>query len=421
MFVAISMISEVFLTYEIYLLMRCFFKECRVPRLTEVFAYVILYVMLTMPNLMLGIPFVNFICSTGSVMLITVCYKGSWRTRILSGVFVFVIFTLSESIVALLSGYVNVNLFKTSDYYSAFGIICLPVVTYFIVLIVRNLRNIKGGGQVPASYWIISVTLPVLTVFVFLLLYQQTELASYSIIACTVVLFAINVSVIYLYDHQIESFQVQKEKEILELQNQYQISQLKKMNEVLEKLREQRHDFIKHISMLSYINEQGDRERLADYLGEIQENIGRQQTCVETGNFVIDGILNYKIHEAEQLNILMKADVKVPQDLELSIYDMNVILTNLLDNSIRAVKQLKEREITLQILYSKNRLKILVSNRYAGNLKKQNGRFLTTHINSDQHGYGLKNVEKIVKKYDGIFEAGVDGGRFNVEICLFLM
>lgn len=420
MFTVISMLSEIFLTYEIFLLMRCFFKECRFPRYVELLAYVILYAMLTMPNLLLGIPIVNLICSFGSEMLITVCYRGSWKKRILSGVFVFGIFTLSECIVALLSGYINLSLIESLEYYSIFGIICLPVVQLLIVLLVRNFSNMREGEEVPISYWIVSLTLPILTVFLFVLFYQSSNLNFPLILTCTAVLFAINVLVIYLYDYQIQSFQVQKEKEMLELQNQYQRSQLELMNETVEKSREQRHDFLKHISMISYLNEKKDAERLSSYLAEIQGNMKKDQQFVDTGNFILDGILNYKIQEAISLEIRMEVEVKVPEDLELSLYDMNIILTNLLDNSIEAVKRCEDKQIDVRIVYSKSRLDIRICNPYHGTLKKERGHFVTTKKDSTLHGYGLKNVEKIVKKYDGTFEVKTVANTFVVSVCLFL-
>ena len=420
MFTAISIISEIFLTYEVYLLMRCFFKKCRLPRYGELLAYIVLYVMLTMPNLLLGIPIINLICSLSGEVLITVCYRGTWKKRILSGVFVFGIFTLSESIVALLTGYIKLDLFSTMEYYSLFAKICLPIVQFFIVLLVRNFKNIREGEDVPVSYWTISIALPILSIVLYVLFYRQPALHMVDLFFCVCIVFIINIFVFYLYDHQVDVYRVRQEKETLKLENQYQLSQLKLMNEIVEKSREQRHDFIKHISMISYMNEQKDTERLEKYLEEIQGSIEKGQKFVDTGNFVIDGILNYKIQEAVALEIPMEVDVQVPKDLELSVYDMNIILTNLLDNSIEAVGGLKNKQINIEISYSKSRLNIHISNPYDHVLKQENGRYVTTKEDSHEHGYGLKNIEKTVKKYDGTFEIQTAGNMFDVRVCVFL-
>lgn len=418
----IFLISSAFQTYEVYLLMQCFLKKCRLGGKGVLCAYAGLYLMLTLPNLLLGIPIMNLVCSSGGELLITLIYKESWKKRILSGVFIFVIFTLAECVVALLSGYINLDIFSSTEYFSAFGTICLPVVMYLIVLFIRNLKNIQEGEDVPASYWIISVALPISSVYLFVLFYHQPGLRLQSVGACAVVLFAINIFVIYLYDRQLHSFRLQVEKDTLELQNQYQKNQLELMNQVVEQIREQRHDFIRHISMISYMNEQHETERLAAYLGEIQENILQSQKYADTGNPVLDGILNYKLQEAVAADITVDMKLKVPEELELSVYDMNLILANLMDNSMEAVHDIREKRIELGVRYiSKGeRVFIWFRNPYEGVRESIGGNFRTTKEDKDYHGYGLRTVEKIVKKYGGTLEIGTKNGIFEVRICLFL-
>ncbi len=422
MFTVIFLISSAFQTYEVYLLMQCFLKKCRFGGKRVLCAYAGLYLMLTLPNLLFGIPMVNLVCSFGGELLITMLYKERWKKRILSGVFLFVIFTLTECVVALLSGYINLDIFSSSEYFSAFGTICLPVVMYLIVLFIRNLKNIREGEDVPAAYWIISVALPISSVYLFILFYQQPGLRLQSVGACAIVLFAINIFVIYLYDRQLHSFRLQVEKDTLELQNQYQKKQLELMNELVEQVREQRHDFIKHISMISYMNEHHETEPLAAYLGEIQENILQNQKYADTGNSVLDGILNYKLQEAVAADISVDMELKVPEELELSVYDMNLILANLMDNSMEAVRDIRQKRIRLGVRYRSKgkRLFIWIRNPYEGKREKREGNFCTTKEDKAYHGYGLRKVGKIVKKYDGTLEINTKNEIFEVKICLFL-
>ena len=418
----IFLISSAFQTYEVYLLMQCFLKKCRLGGKGVLCSYAGLYLMLTLPNLVLGIPMVNLIFSFGGELSITMLYTESWKKRILSGVFVFVVFTLAECVVALLSGYINLDIFSSSEYFSVFGTICLPVVMYLIVLFIRNLKNIREGEDVPVSYWIISVALPISSVYLFVLFCQQPGLRLQSVGACAVVLFAINIFVIYLYDRQLDSFRLQVEKDTLELQNQYQKNQLELMNQVVEQIREQRHDFIRHISMISYMNEQHETERLAAYLGEIQENILQSQKYADTGNPVLDGILNYKLQEAAAADITVEMKLKVPEELELSAYDMNLILANLMDNSMEAVRDIRDKRIELGVRYKSKgeRIFIWIRNPYKGKRERTGENFHTTKKDKSCHGYGLRKVGKIVKKYKGTVEINTKNEIFEVKICLFL-
>lgn len=420
LFTIVFLISEVFQIYEAYLLMRCFFKECRVSGRVEVLVYAGLFVMMSVPYLVFGIPVVNFICSYSGMILVTFIYVGSFKKRFLSGTLLYIIVLMAECVIAVFSGYGGVNVFHSSKYYSIFGTICVPLAQFLIILIVRNFKNISEGESVPVAYWIICVALPILSVVLFYLFSRQKGLQAVDLFIATCIIFVINMFVFYLYDHQIEAFRIKKEKETLVMQNQYQRSQLELMNQAVEQSREQRHDFLRHISMVSYMIEQKKEQQVSEYLEEIQGNMAKKQQYVDTGNFVLDGLLNYKIQEATVAGIQIEADVKIPEELELSVYDMNIILTNLLDNSMEAVKSVEDKRIGIYIVYNKNRLQIKIDNVFEGERIREKGHYRTTKVDGKPHGYGLKNVAKAVKKYDGIFEIREAGDHFTVEIVLFM-
>ena len=143
---------------------------------------------------------------------------------------------------------------------------------------------------------------------------------------------------------------------------------------------------------------------------------------MDSGNFVIDSILNYKLQEMVTEDIAVTAKVTVPAELELSVYDMNIILTNLLDNSREAVKALPEedRKVDIKIDYVTECLNIRVMNAYDTIKQNDQGEYITTKQDKEQHGYGLKNVQNVVKKYDGVTKIVTKGHVFDVNTSLFL-
>lgn len=421
-FTFIFLVASVFQIYEFYLMMRCFFDERIVSQKEELLTYVGLFIVMTVPYLAFSTPMITLAFSYTGTVLTAFIYKGGWKKKILAGTFTYAIMAMSECIVALLFGYINLDVFESTEYYSIVGTVCLPIVQYLIVLIMRNFKNIRKGEQVPISYWIISITLPVFSICLYTLFYRQAYSDVVILICCASMLFIINTFVFYLYDHQIENFRMRQEKETLELQSKYQESQLELMHGMVEQSSAQRHDFLKHISMVSYMVEQGDWAELAKYLKEIESNIERQQRYVDSGNFVIDSILNYKLQEMVTEDIAVTAKVTVPAELELSVYDMNIILTNLLDNSREAVKALPEedRKVDIKIDYVTECLNIRVMNAYDTIKQNDQGEYITTKQDKEQHGYGLKNVQNVVKKYDGVTKIDTKGHVFDVNTSLFL-
>ena len=58
------------------------------------------------------------------------------------------------------------------------------------------------------------------------------------------------------------------------------------------------------------------------------------------------------------------------------------------------------RKILVVLKYENGRLFIKVENSFDGNIKKKDGRFETMKTGAD-HGYGMKNVERVLEKYEG--------------------
>lgn len=61
-----------------------------------------------------------------------------------------------------------------------------------------------------------------------------------------------------------------------------------------------------------------------------------------------------------------------------------------------------------------------MKNTYAIPVKYVNGEIVSTKEDSENHGYGLKNIKKAVEKYDGYMEDDHANNTFSVDIFLFV-
>ncbi len=87
----------------------------------------------------------------------------------------------------------------------------------------------------------------------------------------------------------------------------------------------------------------------------------------------------------------------------LKDYDVYSLFGNIFDNAIEALRQVKEKKkvLALQINTKGNFLRITSYNRFVGDLRFENGIPVTTKKDKINHGYGLKSISNIVKKYGG--------------------
>ena len=100
-------------------------------------------------------------------------------------------------------------------------------------------------------------------------------------------------------------------------------------------------------------------------------------------------------------------------------YDFSIIIGNLLDNSIKALEETNDRTLNVSIKYKLQALHIVFSNSYSGRIKMDGNRFATTKQDKQNHGYGLKNIEEVVKRHNGKIEYFVHNNIFTVKILLW--
>lgn len=180
-------------------------------------------------------------------------------------------------------------------------------------------------------------------------------------------------------------------------------------------IRSLKHDMKHHIKMLSDLVAAGEKDAALDYLASMGEFMENTDAYVDSGNEKIDSILNYMLAKAQKAGICTSWTIQIPEHLELSAFDMNVILSNLMENAINALDGVPSPSLNLRIKYDRGTLCISTKN---NNAKKSLDPYrLRT---SSEHGYGLKNIQKIAEKHHGSLETSVEDGFFCVSVLLFL-
>ena len=166
------------------------------------------------------------------------------------------------------------------------------------------------------------------------------------------------------------------------------------------------------------MNENGLQKEIATYLGDMNRDYQSTKNYISSGNLVVDSILNYKIREGRDQGITFYTDVRLPEKLELPAYQINTILTNLLDNSIRAVQKVDEKIIRFAMKYDRGKITIWIANPYDKIREKRNGDFISDR--GKNHGFGLRNVKKAVKELGGDLQIRTDNYIFDLILYAYL-
>ena len=141
-----------------------------------------------------------------------------------------------------------------------------------------------------------------------------------------------------------------------------------------------------------------------------------------SGDETVNVVLSVKEGVMRQNEIHFVPRLDITEELPFVKADICALFANALDNAIEACKKLsmEERRIYIEAKMGKGLLVVSVKNT-CEKLEQvtENGKMPeTTKDNKQNHGFGLKSIQEIVKKYGGSMEIKIEEKEF--ELFLFL-
>ena len=418
----IYIFSNIFMTYTIYKFMRIFYaKENANKKVIEIGSYITYFIAITMLHIFVKIPIILLISNLGLFLMLTLNYKSSFKKRVLTALLIYLTLMCIEMIIVLSTGYFKLDLLIRNDYESILGIIIIRIVSYFIVLIIASFKNIRQGDIVPNTYWLCILIIPIGTLYLLITTFMVRGLAFVTIFMSIAFVLLINFATFYLYDEISRILSEEKDKILMQQQNKYYEKQLELMRASLKSIKTIKHDLKNHITSLYALAEDDKKEELLEHLSGVIKVFNNKEGLAATGNTVIDSIINFKLQEAEKEKIAVNIDLNIPSELKIPSYDITIILGNLLDNALNAVKKLEQdRYIDIKIKYTKGRLIVTIDNSFDGIIIKEKGKIITSHRDKTNHGLGLESVKTVLEKYNGLIEFKYDRNIFHTALLMFV-
>lgn len=393
----------------------CFLKNNIRSRRGRIGGIVIYWLINSLVYLFLQNDTCNLLTSIGGVIFIVlIAYNGSILKRIMAAILAFSMGMVSETIIWYI--------FTPADPGSQSKLMMniVSVLMYFgLQLLVDHFCHLKKGDLASEKYYLLIMVLPFLSIWFIYLLFADKVNDSLVLFGILFIILILNFFLFYLYNKIYELGKEKYEKQFLEEEVQMYARRFETMQQSRDKIRALRHDLLHHLQMLQHFALTGNTEQLVDYIGRMNEQIEIATRGVNTGNDAVDAILDFMIEKAKREGTAITVKSSIPKEEFISIYDINILLSNLLDNAIEGVKGCSDKEIHLNIKTEQGLLCICVENQYDGILYQEENRYLTRK-NEDGHGIGLQNVSDIVDKYHGIMKIETENHIFKVNLILYL-
>ncbi|MEG0014502.1 MAG: ATP-binding protein [Cellulosilyticaceae bacterium] len=307
-------------------------------------------------------------------------------------------------------------------------IVLLTVVTKSIQFIGINLmRRLKNKKNIKFNFNEILIYIAPCSTIVIVSIIIKYQIDSYKpiqqVIAIVLVcmgLFISNVFIGLMFERMIEQDRERRRYEEIQDKVKKQYKYYRNIESRQEESRKLWHDINNHLGCIRQLIDNHHPEEATEYLNKINSSINRLRGNINTGNLILDAVLNdkYEIAQMNSINIALDID-DIDIDFVDSI-DICTIYSNLLDNAIEACTKLPEnkREIAITSKLIKRFIVIKITNTLEEKITIKNNRIVTSKADKYSHGIGLLNVCETIEKYEGNITMDCENNKFITNILL---
>ena len=219
-----------------------------------------------------------------------------------------------------------------------------------------------------------------------------------------------------LFFKMVREYEEKSEYILLNQKVDMQKKSLEESMETYNSMRQLRHELKNHMFYMNALLKQEKLEELKNYFNQIY-SIEYAFDMIESGNNVINAILNQKSAYAKSKNIRVIINATLPESLDIDESLVCAVISNLFDNAIEACEHLTKPEISMTLRQKGKHFHILCKNTVAYDVLKENALLATTK-KTPYHGIGLQVVKSVVNAYDGVIDFYIEDMMFVVNAML---
>lgn len=409
-------------TFIIYFYFDEIFKKQIKSKKYLILTYIFYYLLVTFIYLCINNPILTLITNILGIFSITLNYNSSIQRKIYFSAFLMIIFMSIEGIVMLLDKNANINLLMDNFYISTYKNVFIQIMSFVIIKLILRCKNINYTNIKTEKYNLYFASISILTTCIILTMFLSNKLGNLEIFIYTTSILLINMISLYMYDKLIQLFNENLKNNYLKVQSEYYEKNINILISHLKKTNSLKHDIRNHLLIVKSLSYKKEYSKLETYIESLTSDFNIYYNTINTGNVVIDSILNCKRYEMELKNISNDMNINITPELNIiTNSDIVIILGNLIDNAIEATVKIdkEKRKIDLDINYEKGILIINIKNTYDGIISYKDNKIISSKNDSFSHGIGMCNVEEVIKKYNGTLNIDFNEDIFNVNLMFF--
>lgn len=213
--------------------------------------------------------------------------------------------------------------------------------------------------------------------------------------------------------------QLEQTRNNLKLQVGQAVREIEALRTSQQQTRAYRHDLRHHLQYISACIENGRGEQAQEYIQSICTEIETSKVTNYCENETANLIFSSYASRAENCGVPFRVEANIPQLISVAETDLCVLLSNALENALRACRRLKAEDraafIEVEAREKNGWIFLQFVNPCPKGVRFEDGLPVNR---AEGHGVGVRSICAIVEKYKGLSDFSVQEGRFILRVSL---
>ncbi|GIM31057.1 sensor histidine kinase [Paraclostridium bifermentans] len=233
---------------------------------------------------------------------------------------------------------------------------------------------------------------------------------------------ASSIVLILLFRQILKENKLKSQNELMQNKLDMQYKYYLNIQESHMKVKKLYHDINNHICCID--NLKNNSSEIDEYISNLNDEIKEFKCIYNTGNMILDIIINEKSKVCTNKGINFTCDINFSKVNFIKPIDVSSIFDNILDNAIEACDKISNEKIDKYIRIKGTIIKsffiIKCENSKVNSVKIYKDILLTDKIDKFMHGIGIQSVKSSLEKYNGeiLFEDEKNKFMINIYIPL---
>lgn len=293
--------------------------------------------------------------------------------------------------------------------------ILLVLCGYFFIRFMPNTKQ-----DYPISYYMVMILAPILNSCTVMMLKSYFDAVSGVIDYIGTFSFVSELLLYYMLWQMTSEYISRIQLQLINQQNDYQKQHMKELNTIVNEYHHLRHDTKNHFACMDRLLSQNKYDALKEYFYSLSKEIYALDNQIETGNEIVNQVINIKYATAHKYQIPMDIQIILPERIALPDHLLCSLVANLLDNAIEASRKIKNPQIIIEMKMVKDYLSLTIRNKIDSSMQDTVLTIRTTKADKKQHGLGRQIIDDIVRSHNGISTKEIREGWYIASVMLDL-